>query len=101
MNVQSVNKVFDVEPFLGDVEHLQDKSEKRDAAEHHSWHIASQSLEKEAALGAVFADLVFDPSLEPTFPRRLWSFFVIPVEMEPWTFFRFWCYGDLWNRLRG
>src|SRR5205814_6074592 len=76
VDVQRVNQVLDVKAFLPEIKNFQNESEERNAEEHHGRQVAPESFHEKLRLGAVLADLVFDPFLHPYFERSLRSLLV-------------------------
>ena len=62
--------MVDVKNAAPDVENLENKSEERNATEHHVRQIVKESQEKQLQVRAALADFFFVTALQPFLKRR-------------------------------
>ena len=105
VDMQRINQMIDIKDMAPDVEHFQNTSEERDAAQHHVGQVAEQGADKKPHFRSVFAHLFFRPTFDPAFKRR-GGFRIVEDDERPishWTvglLARRGCRRSAW-RLRG
>src|SRR5205807_4867407 len=65
VDVKGVNQMIDIKNVATKVEDFQNKSEERDAAEHHVRQIAEECADKKSHFCSVFTHFVLGPCFEP------------------------------------
>ena len=71
VDMQRINQMIDIKDTAPDVEHFQNTSEERDAAQHHVGEVSEQGADKKPHFRSVFTHFLFRPRLDPAFKRNV------------------------------
>src|SRR5438067_8688897 len=67
--MQRIDQMIDIEETAPDIEKFQNKSEERDAAQHHVGQVAEQGADKKSHFRSLFTHLLSCPTFDPALKR--------------------------------